>query len=93
MYFFFLENKFFLIRVLCYFSTLKNIEKCPLHLLVKWEVVSPNSREGQLQSISIIFIILVVILYFKWGGGGRNVFLTFYAISNISRRKKSGNTK
>ena len=26
------------------------------------------------------------------GGGGCNVFLTFYAISNISR-KKSGNTK
>ena len=26
----------------------------PLHLLVKWEVVSSNSREGQLQSISII---------------------------------------
>ena len=26
----------------------------PLHLLVKWEVVSPNSREGQLESISII---------------------------------------
>ena len=26
----------------------------PLHLLVKWEVVSPNSREGQLGTISII---------------------------------------
>ena len=26
----------------------------PLHLLVKWEVVSPNSRWGQLESISII---------------------------------------
>ena len=65
----------------------------PLHLLVKWEVVSPNSREGQLQSISIIFIILVVILYFKCGGGGGggcNVFLTFYAISNISRKKNLG---
>ena len=31
-----------------------NIEKCPLHLLLKWEVVSPNSRWGQLESISII---------------------------------------
>ena len=28
--------------------------KVPLHLLVKWEVVSPSSREGQLESISII---------------------------------------
>ena len=26
----------------------------PLHLLVKWEVVSPNSRWGQLESISDI---------------------------------------
>ena len=24
----------------------------PLHLLVKWEVVSPNSKEGQCESIS-----------------------------------------
>ena len=47
------------------FNIKKKYWKVPLHLLVKWEVVSPNSREGQLQSISIIFIILVVILYFK----------------------------
>ena len=25
-----------------------------------------------------------------WGGGGCNVFLTFYAISNISRKKNLG---
>ena len=30
-----------------------------------------------------------MILYLKYGGGGCNVFLTFYAISNISRKKKS----
>ena len=42
----------------------------PLHLLVKWEVVSPNSREGQLESISIyILYSLVLILYLKCGGG------------------------
>ena len=41
----------------------------PLHLLVKWEVVSPNSREGQLGSISIILYSLVLILYLKCGGG------------------------
>ena len=40
------------LHVLCYFQ----LWKVPLHLLVKWEVVSPNSR--------------------------------FYAVSNISRRKK-----
>ena len=35
------------------FSTLKKntIEKVPLHLMVKWEVVSPNSRYGQWESI------------------------------------------
>ena len=58
----------------------------PLHLLVKWEVVSPNSRWGQLESMSIISSI-PLILYLKCGGGGCNVFLTFYAISNISRKK------
>ena len=66
------------------FSTLQNIEKCPFTLLVKWEVVSPNSREGQLESISIIssiplfqkqitpwcyLFLLVLILYLKCGGG------------------------
>ena len=123
----------------------------PLHLLVKWEVVSPNSRWGQLESISIIssiplfwfcisnvgvvwgggggcfnikknniekcpftywlngrwFLQIVdgdswnlyslyplfpcsdfVSQMWGWfGGGGCNVFLTFYAISNISRKK------
>ena len=50
-------------------------------------MVSPNSREG-----IYIYILysLVLILYLKcgggWGGGGCNVFLTFYAISNISRK-------
>ena len=64
------------------------IEKCPL--LVKWEVVSPNSRWGQLESISIISSIPDFVSQI-WcglgGGGGCNVFLTFYAISNISRKK------
>ena len=66
----------------------------PVHLLVKWEVVSPNSREGQLESISITVYPLFpcsdfVSQMWGWlgGGGGCNVFLTFYAISNISRNK------
>ena len=63
----------------------------PLHLLVKWEVVSPNSRWGQLESISIISsvpLFCFCISNVGWfGGGGCNVFLTFYAISNISRKK------
>ena len=63
------------------FYAIFNIKKIyltvPLHLLVKWEVVSPNSREGQLESISIyILYSLVLILYLKCGGGGGgcNVF-------------------
>ena len=39
----------------------------PLRLLVKWEVVSPNSREGQLESISITLR----------GGGGVMFFSHF----------------
>ena len=66
----------------------------PLHLLVKWEVVSPNSRWGQLESISIISSIPLFwfcISNVGWfGGGGCNVFLIFYAISNISRKKNLG---
>ena len=69
-------------------------KKIPFHLLVKWEVVSPN-REGQLESISIIssiplFWFCISNVGVVWGGGGCNVFLTFYAISNISRNKNLG---
>ena len=51
----------------------------PLHLLVKWEVVSPNSREGQLQSISIISSIPLFWFCISnvgvVGGGGGGVML------------------
>ena len=53
----------------------------PLHLLVKWEVVSPNSREGQLESISIISLYsLVLILYLKCGGGGGVMFFSHFML-------------
>ena len=52
----------------------------PLHLLVKWEVVSPNSREGQLESMSITSSIpLFWFCISNVGGGGGVIFLTFYA--------------
>ena len=52
------------------FNIKKKYWKVPLHLLVKWEVVTPNSREGQFESISIyILYSLVLILYLKCGGG------------------------
>ena len=54
----------------------------PLHLLVKWEVVSPNSREGQFESISIIssiplFSDLVSQMWGWFGGGGVMFFSHF----------------
>ena len=80
----------------CYaiFNIKKIYWKVPLHLLVKWEVVSPNSREGQLASISIIssiplFWFCISNVGVVWGGGC-NVFLTFYAIFNIFRKKYLG---
>ena len=53
----------------------KKYWKVPLHLLVKWEVVSPNSREGQLEYISIIssiplFWFCISNVGGGWGGGG-----------------------
>ena len=58
--FFFLEKQFFLISRFMLFSTLKrNYSKVPLHLLVKWEVVSPNSREGQLQLYPLYLLFLL----------------------------------
>ena len=118
----------------------------PLHLLVKWEVVSPNSRERKNPGggIFLFFFRKPILSYFTfyailnikkniekcpftywlngrwflqiverdswnlyplyplfpcsdfvsqmggWLGGGCNVFLTFYAISNISRKKNLG---
>ena len=52
----------------------------PLHLLVKWEVVS------------LLFPSYDFVSQIWGGGGGCNVFvfLTFYAISNISRKKNLG---
>ena len=65
--------------------------KIPLHLLVKWEVVSPNSRYGQWVSISNICILYsLVLICVCGGGGGGNIFLAFYAISNICRNKILG---
>ena len=57
----------------------------PLHLLVKWEVVSPNSREGQLESISIISSIpLSDFVSQMWGwfgeGGGGVMFFSHFML-------------
>ena len=53
-FFFFRKNILSDFTFYAIFNIKKIYWKVPLHLLVKWEVVSPNSREGQLASISII---------------------------------------
>ena len=77
--FFFRET---ILSHLCYFRHLKKYWNLPLHLLVKWEVVSPNSREGQLESISIIssiplFWFCISNVGVVWGGGGVMFFSYF----------------
>ena len=51
--------------------------KVPLHLLVKWEVVSPNSGEGQLESIYIISSIPLFWFCISNVGGGGGVVMFF----------------
>ena len=90
-YLFFLEKQFFLISHFMLFSTLQKYWKVPLHLLVKWEVVSPNSRFTVGIYIHYTSILrfpcsdFVSQMWWWFGGGVCNVFLAFYAISNISR--------
>ena len=68
---FFLEKQLFLISRFMLFSTLKKkyiLKSAPS--LVKWDVVSPNSREGQLESISInILYSFVEFCILNVGGG------------------------
>ena len=77
---FFLEKQFFLISRFMLFSTLQKKKNC--HLLVKWEVVSLNSRWGQWESIYPI--------YSSMGG---DIFLAFYAIPSFLEKNNYGNTK
>ena len=51
----------------------------PLSLLVKWEVVTPNRRLGQWESISNIILYSLVLIDFLsqmwgWFGGGGGCF-------------------
>ena len=97
MWIFFLEKLFFMISLFMLFSTLKKkyiYWKVPLHLLVKWEVVSPNSREGQLASISIIssiplFWFCISNVGVVWGGGGV-MFFSHFMLFPTSRKQNLG---
>ena len=61
----------------------------PLHLLVKWEVVSPNSRWGQWESISNISSI--PLLSQMWGGV--MFFLHFMLFQTFLEKQNSGYKK
>ena len=68
-----------------------------LHLLVKWEVVSPNSRWGQWESISNIILYSLVLIFdlkhIKFfggeGGGGGVIFFLHFRKTIVDR--DSGN--
>ena len=64
------------------FSIKKNIEKCPFTYWLNGrgflQIVGRDSCNLYPLNVGVV----------EGGGGGCNVFLTFYAISNISRRKQ-----
>ena len=94
MWIFFVEKQFFLISRFMLFSTLKkNIEKCPFTYWLngRWFLLIVERDSWDLCTLYPLFPCSDFVSQ-MWGGGGCNVFLTFYAISNISRKKKSGNT-
>ena len=60
----------------------------PLHLLVKWEVVSPNSREGQLESIYPLYPLPCSDFVSQmWGGGGVMSFSHFMLFPTFLEKK------
>ena len=76
------------------FATLKNIEKCPFTywLNVRWFLQIVERDSWNLYPLYPLFPCsdFVSQMWGWFGGGGSNVFLTFYAISNISRNKNLG---
>ena len=84
-------------------STFKKntIERCPFTYWLngRWFLQIVDGDSGNLY-IHIILYSRVLIFDLKHikcggglGGGGGNIFLAFYAISNISRKNNSGNKK
>ena len=91
-YIVFLEKQFFLISRFMLFSTFKKIyRKQPLHLLVKWEVVSPNSRYPLYPLFPCSDF--VSQMWGGLGGGGGVMFFThFMLFTTFLEKKNSGNT-
>ena len=95
--FFFLEKQFFLISRFMLFSTLQFFiffEKCPFTYWLngRWFLQIVERDSWNLYTLYPLFPCsdFVSQMWGWFGGGGCNVFLTFYAISNISRTKNLG---
>ena len=87
----FVEKQFFLISRFMLFSTLKkNIEKCPFTYWLngRWFLQIVERDSWNLYPLYPLFPCSDFVS--QSGGGGCTVFLTFYAISNISRKKNLG---
>ena len=80
---FFLEKQFFIISRFMLFSTLKYIEKCPFTYWLngRWFLQIVERDSWNLYPLYPLFPCSDFVSQ-MWGGGC-NVFLTFYAISNI----------
>ena len=95
MFFFFLEKQFFLISRFMLFSTLKtNTEKCPLTYWLngRWFLQIVERDSWNLYPLYPLFPCSDFVSQ-MWGwfwGWECNVFLTFYAISSISRKNNLG---
>ena len=59
---------------------IKKYWKVPLHLLVKWKVVSPNSREGHLESPLFPCSDFVSQMWGWLGGGGGVIFFSHFML-------------
>ena len=94
--YFFLNS--FSFHILCYFQNIKqNIEKCPftywLNMLNgRWFLQIVDRDSWNLYPLYPLFPCsdFVSQMWGWFGGGGCNVFLTFYAISTIYRKQNLG---
>ena len=64
----------------------------PLHLLVKWEVVSPNSRSRDSGNLYAIYPLFSYSDLLSLGGGGGGCF-SFMQFPTFLEKKNSGNKK
>ena len=85
---FFFEKQFFLISRFMLFSTLKKNNNITYWLNGRWFLQIVDGESWNLYPLYPLFPCSDFVSQ-MWGGlgGGCNVFLTFYAISNISRNK------